>query len=77
MIALFSEDGKNLIHAVWINDPFTGFYSFNGIANELMLVEILSKVYKENHIDVDTIKTIHKFYRNIFAFETEVGNQIT
>ena len=76
LIASFSKDSDELMHAIWSTDPFICFTIYNGMANEFMLIDILSHQHKYNSIDSKTIGQIGNRYENIFSFEVDTGNKI-
>ncbi len=76
LIACFSRESDQLLHAVWTTDPFLCFTIYNGMVNEFMLIDILNQQHHNKRIDSETIGRIHKHYKSVFDFETEVGNRI-
>ena len=68
LIAFFSKDGSELIHAVWTQDPFISFILFNGSAYEFNFTEVCEQVYSDDSNKIDNMKAIIERYKNMYRY---------
>ena len=66
LIAFFDHSGEELLHSIWIKDPFISLILFNGSTIEFNLFEIFREVYSENDDKIKNIKQIIRSYQSIF-----------
>ncbi len=66
LIAFFDLSGEELLHSIWIKDPFISLILFNGSTLEFNLFEIFREVYSENDNKIENIKQIIRSYQSIF-----------
>ena len=66
LIAFFDLSGEELLHSIWIKDPFISLILFNGSTIEFNLFEIFREVYSENDDKIKNIKQIIRSYQSIF-----------
>ena len=66
LIAFFDIKGEELLHSIWIKDPFISLILFNGSTIEFNLFEIFREVYSENDNKIENIKQIIRSYQSIF-----------
>jgi len=66
LIAFFDLSGEELLHSIWIKDPFISLILFNGSTIEFNLFEIFREVYSENDNKIENIKQIIRSYQSIF-----------
>ena len=66
LIAFFDLSGEELLHSIWIKDPFISLILFNGSTLEFNLFEIFREVYSENDDKIKNIKQIIRSYQSIF-----------
>lgn len=66
LIAFFDLSGEELLHSIWIKDPFISLILFNGSTIEFNLFEIFREVYSENDNKIENIKQIIRSYQPIY-----------
>ena len=66
LIAFFDLSGEELLHSVWIKDPFISLVLFNGSTIEFNLYEIFREVYSENDNKIENIKQVIRSYQSIY-----------
>ena len=66
LIAFFDLSGEELLHSVWIKDPFISLILFNGSTIEFNLSEIFREVYSENDNKIENIKQVIRSYQSIY-----------
>jgi len=76
LIAAFSRDSQELIHAIWTTDPFICFTVYNGMLNEFMLIDILNNTYRGRNISCEEIAKINSCYNPLFVHEMNLGNRM-
>ncbi len=70
LIALISSDGHELIHSVWIKDPFISLILYNGTLNEANLTELYPYVFGtgDEKERLDGIRSSIVSYHSNFEF---------
>jgi len=66
LIAFFSLEGNELLHGMWIRDPFISLILYNGFAVECNLMEIYDRLYDDKDDKIQRIKQAIRGYQDIY-----------
>jgi hypothetical protein len=76
LIAFFSVDGKDLLHSVWIRDPFISLILYNGLTVENNLIEMFDVLYDDSDNKVNRLRNVVRTYEPVYSKFIEAEQKI-
>lgn len=76
LIAFFSVDGKDLLHSIWIRDPFISLILYNGLTVENNLIEMFDVIYDDSDNKIDRIRKVVRSFQPVYTKFIEAEQRI-
>ncbi len=76
LIAFFSVDGKQLLHSVWIRDPFISLILYNGLTVENNLIEMFDVLYDDSENKINRLRDVIRTYQPVYTKFIEAEQKI-
>ncbi|MFC1887697.1 TrmB family transcriptional regulator [Candidatus Cloacimonadota bacterium] len=76
LIAFFSVDGKEMLHSVWIQDPFISLILYNGLTVENNLIEMFTVLYDDAENKITRLRNVVRSFQPVYTKFIEAEHKI-